>query len=434
MKFMYFHLMPYAGLPHDFSDKYNSVWVDIDASLFKPEVAHRCYHEYLDQLKFADELGFDGICVNEHHSNGYGMMSTPQMMAAVLARETRRAKILIMGSSIAAYDPPQRIAEDFATIDVMSGGRLIAGFPLGTPFDSVFAMGQNPSAVRQKYQEAYEIIMKAWNGKKMFGYNGEYYKQPFVNPFLQPVQQPHPPIWVPGGGAIETWRWAAEHDYVYTYTSYFGYKAAQASINGFWQAVDDAGKDRNPFRLGFMQFIGVAESREEAMKLYKGPAEYFYDANLKVDPRWSSPPGYMTEATLRAKISSQTQRAATKDEIRSFQGKLSIEELVEKGYLVVGSPDEVAAQMREAALNLNSGNFIALLQYGDMNNETALYNAEMFARYVKPQLADMFEDQWEHKWWPTQTWPEEKMAKPLQALGGELRINAGRPRAPQGVY
>ena len=73
------------------------------------------YHEYLDQLQFADELGFDGVCVNEHHSNGYALMSTPQMMATVLARNTSRAAIVILGTSIACYDPPQRIAEDMAT-------------------------------------------------------------------------------------------------------------------------------------------------------------------------------------------------------------------------------------------------------------------------------------------------------------------------------
>lgn len=400
MKSLYFHLMPYGELPEKFSEKYNSVWVDIDSKLFDPQVAHREYHEYLDELQYADALGFDGICVNEHHSNGYGMMSSPQMMAATLARTTRRAAILVMGTSIALYDPPQRVAEDLSTVDVLSGGRLIAGFPIGTPFDTCYAFGQNPSSVRAKYLEAYQLVMRSWRERKMFAFNGEYYKQPFINPFIQPVQKPHPPIWVPGGGAIETWKWAAEEDLVYSYTSYFGHKAAQAAIDGFWETAARAGRDRNPFRLGFLQFVGVAENKKEAMKLYKEPAEYFYDANLKVDPRWSSPPGYVTEATMRAKLKSQTQRAAMKDEARAFAGKLTIEEMVEKGYLIVGSPDEVAAQIKEAAKALNFGQLMVLLHYGSMNRQTALYNAEMFAKYVKPQIDDLWENEWENRWWP----------------------------------
>ena len=106
MKVLFFHLMPYGALPDNFSDKYNSVWVDIDSDLFKHEEAHRMYHEYLDQLQFADELGFDGVCVNEHHSNGYALMSTPQMMATVLARTPGRA--LSTRSTVASLTPACR--------------------------------------------------------------------------------------------------------------------------------------------------------------------------------------------------------------------------------------------------------------------------------------------------------------------------------------
>lgn len=408
MKSLFFHLMPYAALPEDFSEKYSSVWVDIDKKLFNPELAHAMYHDYLDELQYADELGFDGICVNEHHSNGYGMMSSPQMMATAMARSTHNAAILVLGSSIALYDPPMRVAEDFATVDVMSGGRLIAGFPIGTPFDTCYAMGQNPSSVRTKYREAHDIIMRCWLEKEMFAYNGEYYKQPYINPFLQPVQKPHPPIWVPGGGAVETWAWAAEKDYAYTYTSYFGYKAAQAQIDGYWKAVEAAGRDRNPFRLGFLQFIGVAETREEAYKLYQEPGEFFYNAGLKVDARWGSPPGYVTEATMRAKFKSQTQRAAMQQEVKTFSGRMTMDYLVDMGYLLIGSPDEVAAQIREAAKNLNFGQLLTLLQFGNMNRETAFYNTEMFAKYVMPQIKDIWEDKWENRWWPTQTMPKSK--------------------------
>ena len=89
MKLMWFHLMPYTELPDDFRDKHPSVWVDIHSSLFDPRRAHHMYNDFMDELEFAAECGFDAICVNEHHSNGYGLMPSPNLVASSLARRTR---------------------------------------------------------------------------------------------------------------------------------------------------------------------------------------------------------------------------------------------------------------------------------------------------------------------------------------------------------
>jgi alkanesulfonate monooxygenase SsuD/methylene tetrahydromethanopterin reductase-like flavin-dependent oxidoreductase (luciferase family) len=400
MKNLFFHLMPYKGLPADFDKKYESVWVNIDAKLYDPDLVRQSLHEYLDQMKFADELGFDGVCVNEHHSNGYAIMSSPQMMATVLARETKRAAILMMGPSIALYDPPMRVAEDIGTVDSMSGGRVIAGFPLGTPFDTVYAYGQNPASVRQKYLEAHEIILRAWRGDEMFAFNGEYYKQPFINPFLKPKQRPHPPIWVPGGGSVETWRWAAEKNFAYGYTSFYGAQNSHIQVQGFWDMVKEAGGEKNPFRLGMVQFIGVADSRKDAMGLYREAAEYLYNFNLRVSPRWAVPPGYMSEETKRMQIKSTMQQTALKAVAAVRGGGLTMEEIVERGYVIIGSPDEVAEQIRSNCMTLNCGNMMNLLQFGNLSHEVGMYNIELFGRCVKPQLDGLFANEWEHHWWP----------------------------------
>ena len=93
VKFCWFNLMPWPDLPDDFRESNRSVWVDIDSRLFDPEKANEVYHTYMDQLEFADELGFDGIGVNEHHQNGYGIMPSPNIIAAGLARRTSQAAI-----------------------------------------------------------------------------------------------------------------------------------------------------------------------------------------------------------------------------------------------------------------------------------------------------------------------------------------------------
>ena len=246
MKFLWFHLMPYKELPDDFRQKYPSVWVDIPSSLFSPERAHHMYNEFLDELEFAAACGFDAICCNEHHANGYGLMPSPNLVAAALARRTSDTAICVLGNSLALYNPPTRVAEEFAMIDCISGGRLIAGFPVGTPMDTTYAYGSNPSLLRDRYYEAHDLVLRAWTEQDAFAFNGRFHQQRYINIWPRPLQQPHPPIWIPGAGSVETWRWAAEMDYVFCYLSYYGYKMAQNVMRGFWEEMARLGKDRNP--------------------------------------------------------------------------------------------------------------------------------------------------------------------------------------------
>ncbi len=411
MKLLWFHLMPYTDLPDDFTKKHSSVWVDIDSKLFDPAKAHAMYNDFMDELEFAAEIGFDGICVNEHHQNAYGLMPSPNIIAASLARRTRDAAIVVMGNSLALYNPPTRVAEEFAMLDVISGGRLVAGFPVGTPMDTCFAYGQNPSQLREKYLEAHDLVIKAWTDPATFAWNGRFQQLRYVNTWPKPVQKPHPPVWIPGGGSIETWRWCAEMDYVYAYLSYFGYKLGQATMQGFWDEMERLGKDKNPFRAGFLQFVGVAETHKEALELYREPAEYFFNRCLHVDARYANPAGYSSEATIRARVQSQVVAAANKATDSVAFAPPSFEEIVDKGYVIIGSPDEVAEKLREVAVNMNVGQLMLLLQYGNMKKDLAFYNTELFAKRVAPQLKGLFEDKWEDHWWP-KPMPREDRSEP----------------------
>src|SRR6185312_14805935 len=106
MRLMWFHLMPYTELPDDFREKHHSVWVDIHSSLFDPKRAHLMYNDFMDEMEFAADCGFDAVCCNEHHSNGYGLMPSPNLIASALSRRTRDTAICVMGNSLALYNPP----------------------------------------------------------------------------------------------------------------------------------------------------------------------------------------------------------------------------------------------------------------------------------------------------------------------------------------
>ncbi|HEY1447230.1 MAG TPA: LLM class flavin-dependent oxidoreductase, partial [Caulobacteraceae bacterium] len=261
MKFTWFNLMPWPYLPDDFREKNRSVWVDIDQRLFDPVKSNAVYNTYMDLLEYADTLGFDGIGVNEHHQNGYGIMPSPNIIAAGLARRTKNAALVVLGNSIALYNPPVRVAEEFAMLDCISGGRLVAGFPVGTSMDTNYCYGQIPALTREKYAEAHDLIIKAWTTREPFAFNGRYNKLRHVNIWPRPIQQPHPPVHIPGGGSVETYDFCIDNTYSYSYLSFTGYIRAKALLQGYWDRVAERKTpDASPYRAGFAQTICVAET------------------------------------------------------------------------------------------------------------------------------------------------------------------------------
>ncbi|MDG2112916.1 MAG: LLM class flavin-dependent oxidoreductase [Actinomycetota bacterium] len=410
MKSIFFHLMPYPELPDDFPEEHRSVWVDIDPALYDAEVGHRTYNEYLDELEFAAKCGFDAVGINEHHSNGYGLMPSPNIIAAALSRNVPDTNIVVLGDSVALYNPPLRVAEEIAMLDGITGGRMVAGFPVGSPMDTIFAYGQNPATLRERYHEGVELIRQAWTNDEVFSFNGNYNKLRYVNVWPRPVQDPHPPIWIPGGGSVDTWNWCAQEDLVYCYLSYFGYKAGLKTMQGFWKKVQETGKEANPFQGGFAQFIAVADSEAEAWELYREPAEYFFNTCLHVYAGYADPPGYKTPNTVSAGVEGMVERAAREATARAEANKsggmgsknrLTFEQMVEMGYIILGDPTQVAEQVHELCTSMHIGHLMTFCHFGNMSADLVRYNTELYATKVMPEVQDLFEDEYEDKWWPT---------------------------------
>src|SRR4029453_19568601 len=95
-------------------------------------------------------------------------------IASILATRTSRAAITVLGNSVALYDPPIRVAEEMAMVDLLSHGRLISGFPVGTSMDTAYAYSMNPATLRQKYREGVDLVLKAWTGTEPFAFNGRF--------------------------------------------------------------------------------------------------------------------------------------------------------------------------------------------------------------------------------------------------------------------
>ena len=323
--------------------------------------------------------------MNEHHSNGYGLMPSPNLIASSLARRTTDTAICVMGNSLALYNPPTRVAEEFAMIDVISGGRLIAGFPVGTPMDTCYAYGTNPSQLRQRYHEAHDLVLRAWTEQDTFAFNGRFNQQRYVNIWPRPVQRPHPPIWIPGGGSVETWQ-LVRRDGLRLLLSVVLRLQGRPCDDGWLLGRNGAARQGpQPVSRRLPAIRRRRRNPPARLRSLREAAEYFYGRCLHVDARWATPPGYTSEGSQRAGIESQIKQAADANVRGKSTGERfasvarEMDAIVDKGYVIIGSPDEVAEQLREVAVNLNVGHLMLLLQFGNMSKDLTRYNTQLFA-------------------------------------------------------
>ena len=368
-----FHLMPYPETPENFDD-YQTSWLTYPRKHFDPRKGQQLYKEYLDQLVYAEDLGFDGVSVNEHHQTTYGMMPCPDVMAALIVRETKRMKIAIIGNALPLRDHPLRVAEEIAVLDCVSGGRIISGFVRGIGVE-YFTFGADPTRSRERFNEAHDLIIKAWTAEEPFEWYSKNYRFRYVNVWPRCIQEPHPPIWVPGFGSPETFDWVAKHRY--TFMSVYAPTALQKSwLDGVRAAANRYGYEADPSQLGALFPIHVADTNAEAHAAAEKHIHWLFNKGLKHKLEYLYPPGYMSMGGMKAAMLSG---------LKPFH-EYSYKELVEQGFIIAGSPESVREQLLESQGTLGFGTLATLLQFGDMPNDRARASMELFAAEVMPAL------------------------------------------------
>ena len=201
MKLYFFSEMPHHEFPDEEGDKYPSLRLDFPNTFFNREKASLNYRNYLDEYELADEVGFDGLMINEHHNTPSCMDVEVNITGGILARITRRAKILILGNLLPTTDNPVRLAEEIAMVDVISGGRVLSGVVRGIGIES-WATNTNPVYNRERFEECHDLLIKTWTTPGPFRWEGKHFHFRVINPWMVPIQKPHPPIWVPGTGRL----------------------------------------------------------------------------------------------------------------------------------------------------------------------------------------------------------------------------------------
>ncbi|HEX4368279.1 MAG TPA: LLM class flavin-dependent oxidoreductase, partial [Rhodopila sp.] len=189
-----------------------SLRVNFPSENLDPVEAGTLLNRYLDEFALCDEVGLD-IMVNEHHSTATCMTVSVPMALSVIARETKRARLLSLGNPIANRPDPVRVAEEMAWLDCLSGGRIEMGLVKGAPYE-IAPANSNPGRLMRRYWEAHDLIIKALSTTTgPFSWEGEFYQYRAVNIWPRPIQQPTPPIWMTGM-SVDTGTAAAERGHV----------------------------------------------------------------------------------------------------------------------------------------------------------------------------------------------------------------------------
>jgi alkanesulfonate monooxygenase SsuD/methylene tetrahydromethanopterin reductase-like flavin-dependent oxidoreductase (luciferase family) len=375
MKFFNFHLMPYNQIDLDLIAKNGSAWVTLSNKHYDPEIGAELYNGYLDQLEYADQLGYDGVCLNEHHQTAYGMMPAPGVLAGALARSVKRAKIAILGRALPLLNNPLMIAEEYAMLDNLTRGRFIAGFVRGIGAE-YHSMGVNPAESHERFHEAHELIVKAWTQPGPFEYVGKHYHFRYVNPWPRPYQDPHPPIWTPSQGSTDTIRWSAQNRYTYCQTL-SPIETVARFFDMYREEADKAGYQATPDQLAWSNSIYVAETDEKAMKEAKPHLEALTNYFLKMPLEMLLPPGYTSAESMKRIRASRTNLKPQ-----------TAEDLVKMGVVIVGSPNTVREKLSEYQELAKFNTSLTKTQFGTMSVAQARENTAAVAETVLDYFKD----------------------------------------------
>jgi alkanesulfonate monooxygenase SsuD/methylene tetrahydromethanopterin reductase-like flavin-dependent oxidoreductase (luciferase family) len=352
---------------------------------FDAATAMRTYEEHLDAWELLDQLGYDGVGFNEHHCSPYGLMNSPNLMAASAAQRTKNLKLLIYGNLLPVHEP-LRLAEELAMVDCLSKGRLISGFARGIPREYQVhnvPLGQS----RGRFEEAYDIILKAWS-EEVFSYQGNFWSYHDVAMWPRPVQQPHPPIWMPVVGSKESIEFAGAHDIPITPGLGRAQGLRDDIIRYYARCLRQNGHQITPNHLSLGLTAYVADSKAQALQEY-GPHILYFNRTLFSHGNFTETEkmrqeGYST-STSTDYVRPENLRAAAnlREDFRNMTMR-DLERMA--GEMPIGPAEEVAQRIIAAAETAGANTVQLAMNRGALPHHLFMQQIRRFAAEVLPRL------------------------------------------------
>lgn len=367
----HFTEMPYPYFPPEVEADLGSARVILPNRYFDPAIGADLYNRYLDDYIYADELGLE-IMLNEHHQTVTCTDACITVAAAVLARQTKRAKLCLLGNPLPHRDNPLRVAEEVAMLDNISRGRIICGFVRGVGTE-VHPANTNPVLTRERFEESHDLIVKAWTTPEPFHWEGKHWHFRYANVWPQPYQKPHPPIWITGTSPDNV-PWVADRQYVFA-AFLMAYDDVTRLYDIYRRRTAELGLvEPGPERFAYLALCYTGETDESAREEGR---ELMWYLGRKRHPGFTNPPGFNS-------VKTNMMIMAGIDKPRSD----TFETLMEKGIVICGNPDTVLRQVMEWHKR-GVGHLLMMNQAGTLSAELTRRSMKLFAEEVYPALKEL---------------------------------------------
>jgi alkanesulfonate monooxygenase SsuD/methylene tetrahydromethanopterin reductase-like flavin-dependent oxidoreductase (luciferase family) len=358
---------------------------------FDPIMAAGLYNRYLDEKIYAEEMGFDGLMLNEHHNTAFCMGGAMNVEASILARITKRAKIVLLGNILPIWDDPLWLVEQLSMIDMISHGRLVSGWVRGTGRESV-AHNIEPHYNWERFQEAHEFIVKAWTTPGPFRWEGKHYNYRHVNPWAKPYQKPHPPVWLPGVVSRDSLMWAAKQRIPYIMLATEMEPTKQA-FQLYHDTAAGEGYESGSQNLGYLWKVHVDETEELAeaagRKYVQGPSNPFLAGNEgTVNPALVNLPGLTSR---RRVLPTQAVATAARGGGGGVAGVLGrpYEQQIADRTIICGTPKTVIPKIREVLEYVRPGSIFFWDGDGAMTHDDAMRSLRLMGEEVIPAVREI---------------------------------------------
>ena len=409
MEAWYHNENPYPFVPPDVLDRADSVRASLPNKYCDPQVAADLFEETFDEFMLCDERGINVVAI-EHHAGINSLFGANPLVLGILARQIRKVRILSMGTLISLRPDPVRVAEEYATADVISRGRLDIGF-VKSGASEMASNNANPVTNIERYWEAIDLVTKALTFQEgPFSWEGKHYTHRHVNIWPRPWQQPHPPLWAATGDpetASEVGRRGMVNVLVLrgeegTRRAWAAYRQARAEA-GLPQVMTDH------FAYAALVYVGDthAEGVEIGSKLL-----WFLNTSLKMAPQYAqflpgatplhfAPQVYRTasrpDAPAEGPAASSRAQAAQADKpvapaILNVGGLTNMDttQAMARGILFAGSPDTVYRQIMDFYRKVGGfGHLVMIGRSGFMTHAEAEKGIARFAKDVLPRLKEI---------------------------------------------
>ena len=360
--------------------------LSLSNEIYDSVVGAELYNRYLDERLYAEEMGFDGIMLNEHHSTPFCMGGAMNVEASILARITKKAKIVLLGNILPIWDDPLWLVEQLAMIDMISHGRLVSGWVRGTGRESI-AHNAPPTHNWERFQEAHEFIIKAWTEPGPFRWEGKHYQYRYVNPWAKPYQKPHPPVWLPGVISRQSLTWAATKRIPYIMLA-TALEPTRDAFQIYHDTAAELGYESGSQNIGYLWKVHVDETEELAdevgRKYLSGVSNPFLAGNEgPANPALFGLPGLQSR---ERRLPTTAFSTANRSGIASSQ---PYEDQIASMSIVSGTPKAVIPKIRHVLEYLRPGSVFFWDGDGAMTHDDQMRSLRLMGEEVIPAVREI---------------------------------------------